>query len=223
MSTVNPDFQERVPCSDGSCTGIINEKGYCGTCGKPYNPDEDSAREYKAVLHQETPQTQKRFASLVKFLKISVWILSVVILIGVFHWYYEKDYLDEIRWTSNGTLTLEEAKYFWGGTWFTKNKIAISEKDFFIYKDHFIMGDETTQIPFGKVKKIVFNEGAGIYELIIESEGDFFNSRETFFMRNKDTYETMKGVIQDLSKHRFVISGKKSFFKRLFHLVKRAK
>jgi len=30
------DFSQRVLCSDGSCIGIINEKGVCGVCGKPY-------------------------------------------------------------------------------------------------------------------------------------------------------------------------------------------
>ncbi len=30
------DFSERVPCSDGTCVGIINEKGVCNICGKPY-------------------------------------------------------------------------------------------------------------------------------------------------------------------------------------------
>ena len=33
------DLSDRVPCSDGSCVGIINEKGVCGTCGKPYTPE----------------------------------------------------------------------------------------------------------------------------------------------------------------------------------------
>jgi len=30
------DFSERIPCSDGTCIGIINEKGVCNECGKPY-------------------------------------------------------------------------------------------------------------------------------------------------------------------------------------------
>lgn len=32
---------ERIPCTDENCTGIINEQGYCGVCGKP-KPDTDS-------------------------------------------------------------------------------------------------------------------------------------------------------------------------------------
>lgn len=30
------DFSERVLCSDGTCIGVINEKGFCNECGKPY-------------------------------------------------------------------------------------------------------------------------------------------------------------------------------------------
>ncbi len=31
------DFSERKLCSDGACIGVINEKGVCGVCGKPYS------------------------------------------------------------------------------------------------------------------------------------------------------------------------------------------
>ena len=33
---VEVDFSERVPCSDGSCIGTINDNGACSICGKPY-------------------------------------------------------------------------------------------------------------------------------------------------------------------------------------------
>ena len=29
------DLSERISCSDGNCTGIINERGCCNICGKP--------------------------------------------------------------------------------------------------------------------------------------------------------------------------------------------
>ena len=29
------EIPERISCSDGTCTGIINEKGFCNICGKP--------------------------------------------------------------------------------------------------------------------------------------------------------------------------------------------
>ena len=30
------DFSTRILCSDGRCIGVVNEKGYCKECGKPY-------------------------------------------------------------------------------------------------------------------------------------------------------------------------------------------
>ena len=29
------DLSGRISCSDGTCTGIINERGFCNICGKP--------------------------------------------------------------------------------------------------------------------------------------------------------------------------------------------
>jgi len=29
------DISERTSCNDGTCTGIINERGFCNICGKP--------------------------------------------------------------------------------------------------------------------------------------------------------------------------------------------
>ncbi|MBW1742313.1 MAG: hypothetical protein JRJ47_02625 [Deltaproteobacteria bacterium] len=34
-------FSERTLCSDGNCIGIVNEKGICNECGKPYNGEAD--------------------------------------------------------------------------------------------------------------------------------------------------------------------------------------
>ena len=33
------DFSNRRLCSDGTCIGIINDKGVCNICGKPYTGD----------------------------------------------------------------------------------------------------------------------------------------------------------------------------------------
>jgi hypothetical protein len=30
------DVSERVLCSDGNCIGVMNERGVCNVCGKPY-------------------------------------------------------------------------------------------------------------------------------------------------------------------------------------------
>ncbi len=33
------DFSARVLCSDGACIGVINDRGVCKVCGKPYDPE----------------------------------------------------------------------------------------------------------------------------------------------------------------------------------------
>jgi hypothetical protein len=33
------DFSTRILCSDGACIGVIDEKGVCKLCGKPYVPE----------------------------------------------------------------------------------------------------------------------------------------------------------------------------------------
>jgi len=30
------DFSRRILCSDGACIGVIDSKGFCKVCGKPY-------------------------------------------------------------------------------------------------------------------------------------------------------------------------------------------
>jgi len=37
--TEDTDFDNRVLCSDGACIGVIDEKGVCKVCGKPYSPE----------------------------------------------------------------------------------------------------------------------------------------------------------------------------------------
>ena len=33
------EFSRRDLCSDGTCIGVINDKGVCHICGKPYTGD----------------------------------------------------------------------------------------------------------------------------------------------------------------------------------------
>ena len=33
------DFSKRILCSDGTCIGVINERGFCKVCGKPHRED----------------------------------------------------------------------------------------------------------------------------------------------------------------------------------------
>lgn len=30
------DPSKRILCSDGACIGVVNDKGFCKVCGKPY-------------------------------------------------------------------------------------------------------------------------------------------------------------------------------------------
>lgn len=39
IETADIDFSSRILCSDGSCIGVVDEKGFCKVCGKPYNPE----------------------------------------------------------------------------------------------------------------------------------------------------------------------------------------
>ena len=50
------DFSERISCSDGTCTGIINEKGFCNICGKPlqgWQEREEQKRKEKEQREEE--------------------------------------------------------------------------------------------------------------------------------------------------------------------------
>ncbi len=33
------DLSARTLCSDGTCIGVIDKKGVCKVCGKPYSPE----------------------------------------------------------------------------------------------------------------------------------------------------------------------------------------
>jgi hypothetical protein len=33
------DFSSRILCSDGACIGVVDERGVCKVCGKPYVPE----------------------------------------------------------------------------------------------------------------------------------------------------------------------------------------
>jgi hypothetical protein len=40
-SADDDDFSRRVLCSDGTCIGVIDERGICRVCGKPYTPESE--------------------------------------------------------------------------------------------------------------------------------------------------------------------------------------
>lgn len=48
MSTIGDDdcafdFEDRVPCTDDLCTGIVGPDGRCGTCGRSADANADTA------------------------------------------------------------------------------------------------------------------------------------------------------------------------------------
>lgn len=44
------EIDERVPCPDGACTGLIGDDGRCGTCGRA-GPVRDAPRAESAPRH----------------------------------------------------------------------------------------------------------------------------------------------------------------------------
>ena len=39
MTENNFSLEDRIPCSDGTCVGVVGDNGTCGTCGKTYDGD----------------------------------------------------------------------------------------------------------------------------------------------------------------------------------------
>jgi hypothetical protein len=38
-SDSDPDWENRILCSDGNCIGVVGPDGRCKECGKPYDPE----------------------------------------------------------------------------------------------------------------------------------------------------------------------------------------
>jgi len=51
------DFSGRILCSDGTCTGIINERGFCNICGKPLQGWEEKR---EAVIEDKKQKEEER-------------------------------------------------------------------------------------------------------------------------------------------------------------------
>ena len=51
------DISERISCSDGTCTGIINERGFCNICGKPLKGLQE--REEQKKIEQDKKEELK--------------------------------------------------------------------------------------------------------------------------------------------------------------------
>jgi hypothetical protein len=56
------DLPERISCSDGSCTGVINERGVCNICGRPLDKlkeNEEQKKLEKDKRGEEIEEKQK--------------------------------------------------------------------------------------------------------------------------------------------------------------------
>lgn len=124
--------------------------------------------------------------------------------------------LDKVTWHSNGNgLVLEESKYFWGGVWFNKDKVNISPQGFSIEKKSFILGKQNITIPYGKVKKVVFKRGYTVQELIVVSEGNFFQTKNSFYMTNLSNFHFVIDTIGAFCKNQFTTVEDESILYRL--------
>jgi hypothetical protein len=54
------DFSERVLCSDGTCTGIINEKGFCNICGKPLQGWQERGEQKRREKEQREEEREEK-------------------------------------------------------------------------------------------------------------------------------------------------------------------
>ena len=53
------DISERISCSDGTCTGIINERGLCNVCGKPLNGWQEREEQKKVEKDKREEEIQE--------------------------------------------------------------------------------------------------------------------------------------------------------------------
>ena len=79
-------FSGRILCSDGNCTGIINERGVCNICGKPLRGDKESMPQgklekgRKGIITSQNPAKRKLLPKIVASLFI-VFILGGLLII----------------------------------------------------------------------------------------------------------------------------------------------
>jgi hypothetical protein len=54
------EISERISCSDGTCTGIINEKGFCNICGKPLKGWQEREEQKKIEQDKKEEREEKK-------------------------------------------------------------------------------------------------------------------------------------------------------------------
>jgi hypothetical protein len=71
------------------------------------------------------------------------------------------------------------------------------------------------QIPYSKVKKVSFIEGAFISKFIVSSEGGIFDDKEIFFIKDKGNFQLVKEIVSAFSNNQFTVVEKKSLLCRI--------
>jgi len=54
------DLSERISCSDGTCTGIVNERGFCNICGKPLKGLHENDEEKKIEKDKREEEIEEK-------------------------------------------------------------------------------------------------------------------------------------------------------------------
>ena len=125
------------------------------------------------------------------------------------HLFSQKDFLEHLEFTPNYDIILTESKTFWGGVWFTTDRLFILRNEFMIEKNPFIGERKTDRIPYEKVKNVTFEEGLDIFVIRIDGMN--------FYVKNRYRYDTIKSSITFKSKKRFRTTEEKSFLSIFSH------
>lgn len=152
--------------------------------------------------------------------KIAVWIVIVGIVIAIY--VSTSNDKEKIVRQFDGSITLVEAKYFWGGSWFEKDVLEVSNTGVSIHKYSLINSKEpdTVNIPFNKIKKVIFIEGKSIYEVDIVYKGNFLDNKEEFYIRDRISFIAVTDNIRVTAINQITINEKKTFVKKLTDGIK---
>ena len=141
------------------------------------------------------------------------YTIAVLLINGIvfylMHLFSQKDFLEHLEFTPNYDIILTESKTFWGGVWFTTDRLFILRNEFMIEKNPFIGERKTDRIPYEKVKNVTFEEGLDIFVIRIDGMN--------FYVKNRYRYDTIKSSITFKSKKRFRTTEEKSFLSIFSH------
>lgn len=156
---------------------------------------------------------------------ISDFIFSVILIGGIIGgiYYYGSINKKEIILTNVTTrdITFFESKYLLGGVWFNRDRLSILSDGLTIFKNSLFSGEETVQLPYNKIKKVIFEEGFGIFEITIESEGRIFNDKYNFYIGDKGNFTIIKDNIRNHGGDKITIIENRTFMNRIFNREKK--